>query len=65
MNEYPKMLYRSGWSDLDDCVIVHDMEQEGVANDGGFVPLGPIDAEKEQEDEAPKPRRGRPKKDAQ
>ena len=61
MNEYPKMLYRSGWVDLDDCVMVYDAEQEDAANESGFVPLQAIDAA----EDAPKPRRGRPRKDAQ
>ncbi|HQU89124.1 MAG TPA: hypothetical protein PK620_10190 [Denitromonas sp.] len=65
--EYPKMLYRSGWSDLNDCVIVYDEAQEDVANESGFVALGSIAEEPEpaeEEQAEAKPRRGRPRKDA-
>lgn len=35
-NEYPKMLYRKGWDDLSDSILVENAEQEGEARQQGF-----------------------------
>ena len=60
--EYPKQLYRSGWDDLTDIIVVSDADAEGDARQAGFRMLS--DPDEQVEDgatEAPK-RRGRPPK---
>jgi len=37
--EYPKILFKSGWSDLEDHKIVHDKEEEASARKEGFSAL--------------------------
>lgn len=39
MQEYPKILYRKGWDDLNDNVVVFDSEQERKAELEGFKSL--------------------------
>lgn len=63
--EYPKTLFRSGWADLDDYVIVWSADEESVARSKG---MAGIDEAQDQApvvitdtDVAPK-RRGRPAK---
>ena len=50
--EYPKQLYRQGWDDLSDSVVVNDAAEEEAARADGFKMLSEEDGE-----EAPK--RGR------
>lgn len=57
--EYPKQLYRSGWDDLTDTIVVSDADSEGDARAAGFRMLD--DQTEESATEAPK-RRGRPPK---
>ena len=49
--EYPKQLYRKGWDDLSDSVVVNDAAEEEAARADGFKMLS------EEGEEAPK--RGR------
>lgn len=37
--EYPKQLYRKGWDDLTDTIVVDNDEQEGEARASGFFML--------------------------
>jgi hypothetical protein len=37
--EYPKQLYRKGWDDLSDTILVENAEQEGDARQQGFKML--------------------------
>ena len=50
--EYPKQLYRKGWDDLSDSVVVENDDEEDAARAEGFKMLSEKDGE-----EAPK--RGR------
>ena len=50
--EYPKQLYRKGWDDLSDSVVVENDDEEDAARADGFKMLSEEDGE-----EAPK--RGR------
>lgn len=50
--EYPKQLYRKGWDDLTDSVVVESEDEEAAARAEGFKMLSEEDGE-----EAPK--RGR------
>ena len=50
--EYPKQLYRKGWDDLSDSVVVENEDEEDAARAEGFKMLSENDGE-----EAPK--RGR------
>ena len=50
--EYPKQLYRKGWDDLSDSVVVENDDEEDAARAEGFKMLSENDGE-----EAPK--RGR------
>lgn len=50
--EYPKQLYRKGWDDLSDSVVVENDDEEDAARAEGFKMLYEEDGE-----EAPK--RGR------
>ena len=60
--EYPKQLYRSGWDDLTDTIVVSDADAEGDARQAGFRMLSDPDEQVEDDaTEAPK-RRGRPPK---
>lgn len=61
--EYPKALFRSGWDDLADCMVVLDADGERDARNAGFRSLAaPVDeSPSESVAEAPK-RRGRPPK---
>ena len=72
--EYPKQLYRKGWDDLSDTVVVDSAEDEESARVAGFKMLSespmPEDADEEGDEEpeageAPKPRRGRKPKAAE
>lgn len=72
--EYPKQLYRKGWDDLSDTVVVDNAEDEESARVAGFKMLSesPIPEEADEEGdeepdagEAPKPRRGRKPKAAE
>lgn len=56
--EYPKMLYGV---DRDDQIIVVDANDESAARSKGYQSLGEIEAEVK-EDDADKPKRGRPAK---
>ena len=49
--EYPKQLYRQGWEDLSDSVVVENDDEEDAARADGFKMLS------EEGEEAPK--RGR------
>ena len=49
--EYPKQLYRKGWDDLSDSVVVENDDEEDAARAEGFKMLS------EEGEEAPK--RGR------
>ena len=49
--EYPKQLYRKGWEDLSDSVVVENDDEEDAARADGFKMLS------EEGEEAPK--RGR------
>lgn len=49
--EYPKQLYRKGWDDLSDSVVVENDDEEDAARSEGFKMLS------EEGEEAPK--RGR------
>ena len=55
--EYPKQLYRSGWEDLSDSVVVNDAAEEEAARAEGFKGL-------DEEGEAA-PKRGRKAKAAE
>ena len=50
-HEYPKQLYRKGWDDLSDSVVVENDDEEDAARAEGFKMLS------EEGEEAPK--RGR------
>ena len=50
-HEYPKQLYRKGWDDLSDSVVVENEDEEDAARAEGFKMLS------EEGEEAPK--RGR------
>ena len=52
--EYPKQLYRSGWEDLSDSVVVNDAAEEESARAEGFKMLA-------EEGEEVAPKRGRKK----
>jgi len=41
--EYPKQLYRSGWDDLSDTVVVNSTEEEEAARADGFKHLAEPD----------------------
>ena len=56
--EYPKQLYRQGWDDLSDSVVVENEDDEDAARADGFKMLSEEDGE-----EAPK--RGRKAKAAE
>lgn len=43
--EYPKQLYRSGWEDLSDTVVVNSPEEEEGAREDGFKMLSETDKE--------------------
>ena len=75
--EFPKQLYRKGWDDLSDTIVVDDAEGEEQARVAGFKMLAELPlpddgdepdlpvGEDPDEGEAPKPRRGRkPKAEA-
>ena len=55
--EYPKQLYRQGWDDLSDYVVVENDDEEDAARAEGFKMLS------EEGEEAPK--RGRKAKAAE
>lgn len=57
-HEYPKQLYRSGWDDLSDSVVVQTEDEEDAARAEGFKMLS-----EEGSEEAPK--RGRKAKAAE
>ena len=38
-NEYPKQLYRKGWDDLSDSVVVENEDEEDAARAEGFKML--------------------------
>ena len=57
-HEYPKQLYRKGWDDLSDSVVVENEDEEDTARAEGFKMLSEKDGE-----EAPK--RGRKAKAAE
>ena len=40
MSEYPKQLYRSGWDDLADTIVVASQEEEDAVRSEGFKMLG-------------------------
>ena len=48
-HEYPKQLYRKGWDDLTDSVVVESEDEEAAARAEGFKMLSEEDGE-----EAPK-----------
>ena len=50
--DYPKMLYRSGWEDVSDHVVVENEEEEAMAREDGYGDLEPetIAEVEEQED---------------
>ena len=51
-SEFPKQLYRSGWEDLNDSVVVNDEEGEEAARADGFKMLA--EDESAGDDAAPK-----------
>lgn len=59
MNEYPKMLYRAGWDDLSQNVVVNDAEEEEKARSEGFKNLSDAKDTSKVEDT---PKKGRPAK---
>lgn len=67
-SEFPKQLYRKGWDDLSDTIVVDDAEGEEQARVAGFKMLAELPlpvGEDPDEGEALKPRRGRkPKAEA-
>lgn len=50
--EYPKQLYRKGWDDLSDSVVVENEDEEDAARADGFKMLSEEDGEET-------PKRGR------
>lgn len=45
--EFPKQLYRKGWEDLSDTIVVNSSEEEDAARKDGFKMLSePAKAEK-------------------
>lgn len=42
--EYPKQLYRSGWDNLSDSILVETAEEEGDAREQGFKMLSEEEA---------------------
>ena len=54
MQEYPKQLYRKGWDDLSDSIVVDNAEDEAEARIAGFKMLS-------DGDEAPVKRGRKPK----
>ena len=52
--EYPKQLYRKGWDDLSDSVVVENDDEEDAARAEGFKMLSEEEGEGEA---APKPAR--------
>lgn len=42
--EYPKQLYRKGWEDLSDSVVVNDEDEEDAARAEGFKMLAEDEA---------------------
>lgn len=72
--EYPKQLYRKGWDDLSDTIVVDNAEDEESARVAGFKALAESPMPEEDDEagdeepdagEAPKPRRGRKPKAAE
>ena len=53
-HEYPKQLYRKGWDDLSDSVVVENEDEEDAARAEGFKMLS-------EEGEEVAPKRGRKK----
>ena len=51
-HEYPKQLYRKGWDDLSDSVVVENEDEEDAARAEGFKMLSEEDGEET-------PKRGR------
>jgi hypothetical protein len=51
MNEYPKMLYGSGWDDLSDNVVVDNEEEEAMAREDGYTDLKAPEAPEEEPEE--------------
>lgn len=43
-NEYPKQLYRSGWDDLTDTIVVNSQDEEDAVRAEGFKMLGEEEA---------------------
>ena len=43
VEQYPKQLYRKGWDDLDDTIVVHDEGEEAAARKDGFKMLSDPD----------------------
>lgn len=72
---YPLALYRAGWDDLSDFVVVHNEDAEADARREGYRMLSepvepprpaPTPVEDDDDDDAPAaPRRGRPRRAAQ
>ena len=58
MTEYPKQLYRKGWGDLTDTIVVNSQDEEDAVRVEGFKMLGE-EAEGEGEAKAEAPKRGR------
>ena len=59
MTEYPKQLYRKGWADLSDTIVVNSQDEEDAVRVEGFKMLG----EESEQENAPK--RGRKPKAAE
>ena len=57
-HEYPKQLYRKGWDDLTDSVVVENGDEEDAARAEGFKMLS-------EEDGKEAPKRGRKAKAAE
>lgn len=57
--EYPKQLYRKGWEDLSDTVVVNDADQEAQARADGFAMLSEQAGTEEKPAQAAPAKRGR------
>lgn len=61
MQEYPKQLYRKGWDDLSDSVVVENESEEAEARVAGFKMLSEGDEAQPDDQEAPAKRGRKPK----
>jgi len=64
-NEYPKQLYRKGWDDLSDTIVVRNEEEEGDVRAEGFRMLSEPEDEQPETPEVKPARAGRKPKAAE